>query len=41
MAVSQAEVVHKDVTYDIEVDTSRTQSLDCARLIARVSLDVR
>jgi chloramphenicol 3-O phosphotransferase len=34
MAALQAEVVHKDVVYDIEVDTSHTQSLDCARLIA-------
>jgi chloramphenicol 3-O phosphotransferase len=34
MAASQADVVHKDVVYDIEVDTSHTQSLDCARLIA-------
>lgn len=41
MAASQADVAHKGVAYDIEVDTSRTQSLDCARLIAaRVSLDV-
>jgi chloramphenicol 3-O phosphotransferase len=40
MAALQADVVHKGVAYDIEVDTSRTQSLDCARLIAaRVSLD--
>ncbi|MFJ4763650.1 chloramphenicol phosphotransferase CPT [Streptomyces diastaticus] len=38
MAVSQAEIVHKGVTYDVEVDTSRTESLDCARTIAaRVS----
>ena len=41
MAALQADVVHQGVAYDIEVDTSRTQSLDCARLIAaRVSLDV-
>jgi chloramphenicol 3-O phosphotransferase len=40
MAASQADVVHKGVAYDIEVDTSRAQSLDCAHLIAaRVSLD--
>lgn len=38
MAASQADIVHEDVVYDIEVDTSHTQSLDCARLIAeRVS----
>jgi chloramphenicol 3-O phosphotransferase len=41
MAASQADVVHKGVAYDTEVDTSRAQSLDCAHLIAaRVSLDV-
>jgi chloramphenicol 3-O phosphotransferase len=34
MAASQAELVHKDVVYDIEVDTSHAESLDCARLIA-------
>lgn len=34
MAVSQAEVVHQGVIYDIEVDTSHTESLDCARVIA-------
>ena len=34
MAASQAEVVHKGVVYDIEVDTSHTESLDCARAIA-------
>ena len=34
MAASQAEVVHKGVVYYIEVDTSHTESLDCARAIA-------
>jgi chloramphenicol 3-O phosphotransferase len=34
MAASQAEEVHKGVGYDIEVDTSHTESLDCARAIA-------
>jgi len=34
MAASQATLVHKGVAYDVEVDTSRTESLDCARLIA-------
>ena len=34
MAASQATIVHKDVAYDVEVDTSRAESLDCARLIA-------
>lgn len=34
MAASQAEVVHQGVAYDVEVDTSHTESLECARLIA-------
>ncbi|MDH6220388.1 chloramphenicol phosphotransferase CPT [Streptomyces pseudovenezuelae] len=34
MAVSQAELVHQGVGYDLEVDTSRTESLECARIIA-------
>jgi len=34
MAAAQAAMVHKGVRYDVEVDTSRAESLDCARLIA-------
>lgn len=34
MAEKQAETVHEGVAYDIEVDTTRTESLDCARTIA-------
>lgn len=34
MAASQAEIVHKGVTYDVEVDTGHTESLKCARIIA-------
>ncbi len=34
MAASQAEVVHRGVVYDLEVDTTHTESLDCARAIA-------
>ena len=34
MAASQAEMVHQGVVYDIEVDTSQTESLACARAIA-------
>lgn len=34
MAVSQAEVAHLGVIYDLEVDTTRTESLECARIIA-------
>jgi chloramphenicol 3-O phosphotransferase len=34
MAASQATSVHEGVTYDIEVDTGTTESIDCARAIA-------
>ncbi len=34
MAASQAETVHQGVVYDIEVDTSHAESLECARVIA-------
>ncbi|MFH8926681.1 chloramphenicol phosphotransferase CPT [Streptomyces pristinaespiralis] len=34
MAASQADVVHQGVTYDLEVDTTHTESLACARAIA-------
>jgi len=34
MAASQAEVVHQGVVYDLEVDTTHTESLECARTIA-------
>jgi chloramphenicol 3-O phosphotransferase len=33
MAESQAEIVHEGVVYDVEVDTSHTESLQCARAI--------
>jgi chloramphenicol 3-O phosphotransferase len=37
MAASQAEMVHTGVAYDIEVDTSHAESVECARAImARV-----
>ncbi|MFC4071894.1 chloramphenicol phosphotransferase CPT [Actinoplanes subglobosus] len=35
MAALQAEKVHKGVMYDIEVDTTHAESLDCARVIAQ------
>jgi chloramphenicol 3-O phosphotransferase len=35
MAAQQAETVHKGVVYDVEVDTTHAESLDCARIIAR------
>jgi chloramphenicol 3-O phosphotransferase len=34
MAVAQAEVVHRGVVYDLEVDTTHTESIACARTIA-------
>jgi len=34
MAVSQADVVHVGVDYDLEVDTTHTESLTCAHAIA-------
>jgi chloramphenicol 3-O phosphotransferase len=34
MAASQAEIVHKGVCYDVEVDTARHEAIDCARAIA-------
>ncbi|MDW4908988.1 chloramphenicol phosphotransferase CPT [Streptomyces sp. ADMS] len=34
MAAAQADVVHEGVVYDLEVDTSRTESLVCAQAIA-------
>jgi chloramphenicol 3-O phosphotransferase len=34
MAALQADVVHEGVSYDLEVDTTHTESLACARTIA-------
>uniref|UniRef100_UPI00055E2D73 phosphotransferase-like protein n=1 Tax=Promicromonospora kroppenstedtii TaxID=440482 RepID=UPI00055E2D73 len=34
MAAKQADVVHQGVAYDLEVDTTRTASPDCALTIA-------
>lgn len=34
MAASQAEAVHQGVGYDLQVDTTHTEALDCARAIA-------
>lgn len=34
MAALQADVVHRGVSYDVEVDTTRAESLACARTIA-------
>jgi chloramphenicol 3-O phosphotransferase len=34
MAASQAGLVHSGVVYDLEVDTTRTEAIECARTIA-------
>jgi chloramphenicol 3-O phosphotransferase len=34
MAAAQAEIVHRGVVYDLEVDTTHLESLECARAIA-------
>ncbi|MFC7549720.1 chloramphenicol phosphotransferase CPT [Plantactinospora sp. GCM10030261] len=34
MAESQADMVHQGVAYDMQVDTTRTEALACARVIA-------
>jgi chloramphenicol 3-O phosphotransferase len=35
MAAAQADLVHRGVTYDLTVDTTKTESMTCAREIAR------
>ncbi|MDG4860333.1 chloramphenicol phosphotransferase CPT [Streptomyces sp. T-3] len=34
MAAKQAELAHRGVRYDLEVDTTHTESIECARIIA-------
>jgi chloramphenicol 3-O phosphotransferase len=34
MAAVQAELVHREMSYDVEVDTTRTEAVECARAIA-------
>ncbi|WP_406142406.1 chloramphenicol phosphotransferase CPT [Streptomyces sp. NBC_01089] len=34
MATTQAEVVHRGVSYDLEVDTTHRESMECARTVA-------
>ena len=34
IAVAQADLVHRGVAYDLEVDTTHTESIECARYIA-------
>jgi chloramphenicol 3-O phosphotransferase len=34
MAASQAELVHRGIVYDLQVDTTHTEALNCAQAIA-------
>jgi chloramphenicol 3-O phosphotransferase len=34
MAASQAELVHRGIVYDLQVDTTHTEALECAQAIA-------
>lgn len=34
MAAAQADLVHQGVAYDVEIDTTRAESLECARAVA-------
>ncbi|MEU0879781.1 chloramphenicol phosphotransferase CPT [Lentzea sp. NPDC005914] len=34
MAAVQAELVHRGMSYDVEVDTTRTEAVECAEVIA-------
>ena len=34
MAASQAELVHRGIVYDLQVDTTHAEALDCAQVIA-------
>jgi chloramphenicol 3-O phosphotransferase len=38
MAASQAELVHRGIGYDLQVDTTRTEALECAQAIAAHAL---
>ncbi|MFC8512178.1 chloramphenicol phosphotransferase CPT [Streptomyces sp. NPDC057257] len=38
MAEKQAHLVHQGVRYDVEVDTTHTEALDCARTIAAAAV---
>ncbi|MFS8101681.1 chloramphenicol phosphotransferase CPT [Lentzea alba] len=35
MAEVQADLVHRGMTYDVEVDTTRTEAVECAKVIAK------
>ncbi|WP_280724284.1 chloramphenicol phosphotransferase CPT [Kitasatospora sp. MAA4] len=41
MAASQADAVHESVFYDVEVDTTHAEAMECARVIAALSGDGR
>jgi chloramphenicol 3-O phosphotransferase len=34
MAAAQADLVHQGIVYDLEVDTTHAEAMDCARVIA-------
>jgi chloramphenicol 3-O phosphotransferase len=34
MAAAQAELVHREVVYDLEVDTTHAEAMECARVVA-------
>ncbi len=34
MAEAQADLVHRDMTYDVQVDTTSTEAIECAKTIA-------
>jgi chloramphenicol 3-O phosphotransferase len=38
MAASQAELVHRGIVYDLQVDTTHTEALPCAQAIAAHAL---
>ena len=39
MATSQAQLVHAGMAYDVEVDTSETSAVECARRIAQLVVE--
>ncbi|MFG2648332.1 chloramphenicol phosphotransferase CPT [Streptomyces sp. NPDC048436] len=41
MAAAQADLVHQGVRYDVEVDSTRVESIECARTIATRVADPR
>ena len=41
MAASQAELVHRGIVYDLQVDTTRTEALPCAQAVAARAIAAR